>query len=429
MNTPLTDHLSKRLHFKKGEYIFKRGDQRDDAFIIVEGSVAIISNTPSGAEEIGSMLSEGDIFGEMALMEPGARTAAARAVADTEVYAISREAIKERMTGLDPVLSILFALLVDRYRKTRIYIPESADLPDPESVLAHLKEVANKERSGETVSTSGGIFGDIDHQRQEALNELGMEQKINNALKTDQFVPWLQPILALENQKIIGFEALARWIKPNSDLVPPFEFIPAAERLGLVQHIDFTILDKVAIILEECEKSLIDDQIPYIGVNLSGHHFEDEVVVGMVKAALKEHKINPKNIRFEITESALIKDPSSAKTILGKLKDLGATIALDDFGTGYSSLSYLHQFPIDAIKIDRSFVSQLKSDTKSVDIIKAIVGIADSFKVEVIAEGIESEIEMHTLRSIGCHYGQGFFFGKPAPKEEVLSSLFSDAAQ
>ena len=120
MNSNVTAHLSKRLVYKKGDYIFKKGDPRDDAYIIVEGSVAIITTSLSGAEEVGSMLSAGDIFGEMALMEQGERTAAARVVADTEVYAISREVIKERMAGMDPVISTLFALLVDRYRKTRI---------------------------------------------------------------------------------------------------------------------------------------------------------------------------------------------------------------------------------------------------------------------------------------------------------------------
>lgn len=431
MNTKsnVIEHLSKRLTFKKGEYIFKKGMPRDDAFIIVDGNVAIITSSVSGAEQIASMLSEGDIFGEMALMEPGERTAAARAVADTEVYAISRAAIKDRMTNLDPVLGTLFALLVDRYRKTRIYIPESAELPDPEQVVAHLKKMAEQDRQTGKIEVVPEILVDLGNHNMEAIQELGLEQKISEGLKNDEFKPFLQPIYEMKKQKVIGYEALARWLRKDGEMIPPFEFIPAAERLNMIHHIDFAIFDQVCELAKQCQDRLRPgDTMPFFSINLSGKHFEDDILPGVVKSTIEDYGVDISALRFEVTESALIKDPERAKRLLTQLKDMGAAIALDDFGTGYSSLSYLHKFPIDTIKIDRSFVMQIRSETKSVDIIKAIVAIAESFKIDVIAEGIESEVEMHTLRSIGCHIGQGYYFGRPAPADEAIESYFSDAA-
>ena len=429
MNSNVTAHLSKRLVYKKGDYIFKKGDPRDDAYIIVEGSVAIITTSLSGAEEVGSMLSAGDIFGEMALMEQGERTAAARAVADTEVYAISREVIKERMAGMDPVISTLFALLVDRYRKTRIYIPESAELPDPERVVQHLKEMAGKDRGegapmpDESNDPLPEILEGLRPNGQDAIEELGMEQKISDGLKYGEFVPWLQPILDLASEEIVGFEALARWEKKDGTIIMPYEFIPAAERLNMVQHIDYSIFDHMCATIRRCMDESAFGNGPFISVNLSGVHFTDETVVGVLKETLEEHKIPPKHIKFEITESALMTDSKNAQIILSKLKDLGVGIALDDFGTGYSSLNYLHKFPIDTIKIDRSFVSQITNEKRSMDIIKAIVAMADSFKIDVVAEGIEKKVEMQLLESVGCQMGQGYYFGRPAPQKEALKLL------
>ena len=129
------------------------------------------------------------------------------------------------------------------------------------------------------------------------------------------------------------------------------------------------------------------------------------------------------HVKFEITETVLIKDPEHTQPIVSSLKDLGVSIALDDFGTGYSSLNYLNKFPIDTLKIDRSFVSQIEHDKRSMDIIKAIVAMAHSFKMDVVAEGIEKKIEMAMLESAGCQMGQGFYFGRPAPCDEALTIL------
>ncbi|MAS86654.1 MAG: cyclic nucleotide-binding protein [Micavibrio sp.] len=413
------DTISQHLSFKKGDYIFKKGDMRDHAFIIIDGSVAIITQSHTGAESIGSMLSAGDIFGEMALMEPGVRTAAARATADTDVYAISRAGVKERISGMDPIISTLFSLLIDRYRKTRIYLPESADLPDPEHVIQHLRNLAQLEKdieapTPETISHE--IFGNIAHQRKSALEELDMEQKIINALRYDEMKAWLQPVVDIQTKKpkVIGFEALVRWHDRDGNIIMPFEFLPFAERLQMIGSIDYAILDQACAFIHQWKKKKL-----FVSTNLSGLHFKDESIVGMIEKILEDQQADPANLKVEVTETSLIDDPDQAQAILFKLKDLGVQIALDDFGTGYSSLSYLHKFPIDVLKIDRSFVSRLTHDKRSVDIIRAIVTMAQGFQMQVIAEGIETEAELTMIRDIGCPMAQGYYFGKAMPFDQA----------
>jgi EAL domain-containing protein (putative c-di-GMP-specific phosphodiesterase class I) len=151
----------------------------------------------------------------------------------------------------------------------------------------------------------------------------------------------------------------------------------------------------------------------FISVNLSGINFETLDVIQGVREALIESGVEPHHLKLEITESALIADPERAEQVLHSLRALGVTIALDDFGTGYSSLGYLHKFPIDSLKIDRSFISQIERDSKGIDIVSAIIGLAKNFKLGVVAEGIETEKDVQILNDLGCDMGQGYIFGKP----------------
>jgi EAL domain-containing protein (putative c-di-GMP-specific phosphodiesterase class I) len=165
----------------------------------------------------------------------------------------------------------------------------------------------------------------------------------------------------------------------------------------------------------------------FISVNLSGVDFGTLDVIQNVRSALVDSGVDPKHIQLEITESALIGDPERAEQILKGLKALGVSIALDDFGTGYSSLGYLHRFPIDTIKIDRSFVSQIQNAPRSVDIIRAIVGLARNFKLGLVAEGIETEQDFVTIHALGVDMGQGYLLGRPMPVGEAVDFMVTSA--
>ncbi|MEM6780673.1 MAG: EAL domain-containing protein [Pseudomonadota bacterium] len=401
--------MSRLASFEKDKEIFAIGDVRKNAYIIDSGEVHILDKD----QNVLCVLKSGEIFGEMALVDVGVRTANAVAAKDTKAYVIPRKVIEQRMHGLDPLISLLIGLLIERYRVTRIHMPESIREEGAEELIEKL----NKGENAEGFKT----FLNTQAYKETALNELSMEQELRQALMKKEFIPFLQPIVELPSRNIIGFEALIRWNHPERGIVGPFEFVPVAERTGVVKLLDAMMIEKACAVMPDLIKAAGHDV--YVGVNLSGINFESMNLVKSIGDILKKYKTDPKYIRLEITESALIDDPAGAEDILKGLKELGLKIALDDFGTGYSSLSYLHKFSIDTIKIDRAFIDKIDQNPKSLDIVRAIIGLAKTFKLETVAEGIERDEEAVSVSSLGCDRGQGYYFSKPVSVDEAIALL------
>ncbi|MEZ5307355.1 MAG: bifunctional diguanylate cyclase/phosphodiesterase [Pyrinomonadaceae bacterium] len=252
-----------------------------------------------------------------------------------------------------------------------------------------------------------------------ALNLLQVETDLRCAIVRSEMVAYFQPIINLKSMKLIGFEALMRWNHPTRGLVPPGEFIPVAEDTGLIVPLTMWMLK------ESCEQlSKWKAQYPaaanmMMSVNLSGKHFAQDDLVASVKDVLKETNTEPRFLKLELTESAVMENAEAAINILQQLKRVGVRLSIDDFGTGYSSLSYLHRFPIDALKIDRSFVSRMENGTENGEIVRTIVALAKALGLTVIAEGIETIHQLHQLRILGTEYGQGFLFSRPIPPVET----------
>jgi diguanylate cyclase (GGDEF)-like protein len=265
------------------------------------------------------------------------------------------------------------------------------------------------------------IFDPKMHTR--AVNLLEVETDLRYAIEEKEFVAYYQPIVDLQTMNLIGFEALMRWNHPTRGLVPPGEFIPVSESTGLIVPMTLWMLrdscEKLARWreLSPANKSLM------MSVNLSGKHFAQNDLVAQVKKILRETKIPPSCLKLEITESAVMENAESVISILGQLKSVGIQLSIDDFGTGYSSLSYLHRFPIDTLKIDRSFVSSMESGTENGEIVRTVIALAKALNLDIIAEGIESIHQLHQLRILGCEYGQGFLFSRPIPFEEAETLL------
>jgi EAL domain-containing protein (putative c-di-GMP-specific phosphodiesterase class I) len=203
----------------------------------------------------------------------------------------------------------------------------------------------------------------------------------------------------------------------------PDDFIPVAERLGLIQAIDRKMLEMACDIIPKMHDIVSGVNKPFISVNLSGVNFEDDSMVTGISEVLKLAGVSPEHIKLEITESAFIGNADKAGKILEGLKELGVSVALDDFGVGYSSLGYLHRFAIDGIKIDRSFTKRARDNIKSMDIVKAIIGLAKTFDLGVVAEGIETQDDVDRLIEIGCIEGQGYLYSKPITVDEALKLL------
>lgn len=253
----------------------------------------------------------------------------------------------------------------------------------------------------------------------QAVNRLQLETDLRYAVERNELLVYYQPILDLDSIELIGFEALMRWQHPQRGIVPPDDFIPVSEATGLIVPMSLWILRESCSRVVEWQKKYEGKENLIISVNLSGKHFAHPDLVEQVQKIIIETGINVKCLKLEITESAVMENAESAIRMLKQLREIGVQLSIDDFGTGYSSLSYLHRFPINTLKIDRSFVMTMEAGSENGEIVRTIIALAKTLNLSVIAEGIESIHQIHQLRVLGCEFGQGYLFSRPVPVDEA----------
>jgi EAL domain-containing protein (putative c-di-GMP-specific phosphodiesterase class I) len=264
------------------------------------------------------------------------------------------------------------------------------------------------------------VFDRSMHSR--AVDLLRMETELRRAIERKEFQVYYQPVVELGSGRINGFEALIRWNHPERGLVPPAEFIPMSEETGMIIEIDRYVLHEACRQLHDWRSRLQGRESLSVSVNLSVKQFTRSDLAEHVRGAIKEFGLDPAALRLEITETVLLDSTPAATEQLEQLSKEGFRIYLDDFGTGYSSLSYLHRFPVDTLKIDRSFVMGMKADGGGREIIRTIVALAQNLDLNVIAEGVETVIQRDALLELQCEFAQGYMFSKPvdAKKAEAL---------
>ena len=275
----------------------------------------------------------------------------------------------------------------------------------------------NAKRSGRARSV---VF--VDEMRDEVTGRLETETQLRRALMEGQLRVHYQPILTLggTSSEVDAVEALVRWQHPTRGLVPPAEFVTIAEETGLIVPLGEWVLE------EACRQVVAWDAQGIrlsVSVNVSGVQITQPDVVSRVAAVLDRTGVEPSRVALEMTESVLMRDAEETLSVLRALKDLGVRLHVDDFGTGYSSLSYLKRFPVDAVKVDRSFVDGLANDPEDIAIVGAIISLAHSLGIAVIAEGVETEAQLEALQAMGCELAQGFMFSRAVPAEEVARTL------
>ncbi len=256
--------------------------------------------------------------------------------------------------------------------------------------------------------------------RQEAVSLLEIENDLRRGLTRDEFGPYYQPIVNMDSNKVVGYEALMRWHHPQRGMLLPGAFINVAEDTGISETIDWQIFEQVCRDANAlCRK---DDS--FVSINLSARHFRNTELDRRLLGLLAEHEIPARRFRVEVTERALLENTPEVKRTLHIFRGAGISISLDDFGTGYSSLSYLHQYPLHALKIDQSFVASLTEDDEgsSEAVIRAIIAMAKTLSMQVIAEGVETTSQRDLLRGMGCHFMQGFLYSKAQPVETWTTS-------
>ncbi|AGE27484.1 bifunctional diguanylate cyclase/phosphodiesterase [Pseudomonas poae] len=258
-----------------------------------------------------------------------------------------------------------------------------------------------------------------------ALERLELESDLRHALEQDEFVLYYQPQFSGDGKRLTGAEALLRWRHPRRGLVPPGDFIPVLEELGLVVDVGDWVLSEACRQLKTWHQNKV--RVPKVSVNISARQFSDGQLGTRIATILKDTGLPPACLELELTESILMREVNEAMQILASLKNLGLSIAVDDFGTGYSSLNYLKQFPIDVLKIDRTFVDGLPSGEQDAQIARAIIAMAHSLNLAVIAEGVETHEQLDFLREHGCDEVQGYLFGRPMPANRFEAQFSNDA--
>ncbi|HSH10197.1 MAG TPA: EAL domain-containing protein [Ilumatobacter sp.] len=239
--------------------------------------------------------------------------------------------------------------------------------------------------------------------------------ELRRGIERGEIVPYFQPIVDLESGRVLGYEVLARWLHPERGLLPPSEFLQLAEETGLLVELGAQILRDSLAQLAQWRSAGHRFANCTISVNVGTRQLVDPNFYDTVTQALAETGIDADSLWLEITETALLADVKAASIALRELRSLGLHLSVDDFGTGYSSLTYLRRFPVEAIKIDRSFVSGLGIEQEDSTIVEAVVRLGQSLGLSVVAEGIESPLQLSRLRELGCDRGQGYLFGRPRP--------------
>ena len=411
--------------FAAGEHIFREGESGECAYLIETGAVEV-SVQKDERKLVIATLGEGDLLGEMAIIDKLPRTATALALEDTRVIAIPLAYLRHKVDCADPTVRFFLQIVLERYRDVHarlMQVFEGIAAPSDATHEAHLASTTNvirnlmteymelQDRILSAVNTEIDLAARRAHDDDTAVHAkriLESEQALTAALKRDEFVLQFQPLVDLASTRLVGCEALLRWQHPERGLVPPDEFIGQLEDLGLIVELGDWIAREACAFQQRLEREV--REALFVSVNLSGRQFEDDDLIARLAEIMRATGVDPALIKYEITESLLLEDPARANDLLYELKKTGARLAIDDFGTGYSSFSYLHRFPFDTLKIDRAFISTMVPNRKSRQIVKSLVNLSHDLGMDVVAEGVESSFEAEILVDLGAEYGQGFHY-------------------
>jgi len=262
-----------------------------------------------------------------------------------------------------------------------------------------------------------------DAMRTRATEQLRLDRELRRAVERSELALHYQPQIDLTSGRIVGVEALLRWHHPERGLVMPVDFIPIAEDTGLIVRIGRWVIDEAVL-----QARTWIDRVPgledfSVAVNLSARQISAPDIVSTVARILERHELAPAQLSLELTESILIDDAEATLQVLRELKALGVQLAIDDFGTGFSSLSYLHRFPVDVVKVDRTFVTAIRADGEGSPVASAVVHMARALDLLTTAEGVEEPQQLAGLRALGCDLAQGYLFAKPVPSEDLERML------
>jgi EAL domain-containing protein (putative c-di-GMP-specific phosphodiesterase class I) len=393
----MLNNLNREI-YNIGDIIFKEGDEGNCAYLIEEGMIEISVMNNDQALLI-NKIGKGELFGEVALIDHQPRTATAKALENSVLIAIQRSLVNELLDKTDPIVRHLLLVILERYRSKR----------------GNSQPLSQLRRSTDITTKYNSIRG-------KATHKLTLANDISRALSKEEFELHYQPICSLTSNHIAGYEALIRWQHPTQGLVSPLDFLWVAEQTGQIREIGLWTLERACRDWASLRKTTNFD-LPFISVNLSPSQLTGESFVDDVKAVIARNNMPPTELKLELTENVIINNPEVALQLLLQLTELGSTLAIDDFGTGHSSLETLDRYPIGTLKVDRYFTSSMLGSAQSGEIVSSSIRLAHSLGMDVVAEGIETDEVRIKLLELGCNFGQGWLFGRPAELKNALTKI------
>lgn len=380
-------------------------------------------------KEINDML--GHEIGDKLLIEVSQRIRAAVRDQDTvarlggDEFAVVLEGVSEAKEVL-PVIERIVDSLAELTTIAGKSINSSTSVgiamyPENGSNLSELLRAADLAMYQAKASGRGRFQFFADAMQEEAQSRHALEWALRRAVERREFELVYQPQVCLRTGQVIGVEALLRWMSPTRGRLTPYHFIAGLEEFGLINEVGEWVLETA------CEQVRrwhgMDFEPMRMSVNVSAQQFEDPMLIDKIRCALKETRLPPQFLEIEITESCLMADPAQAGALLREIREVGVRVAIDDFGTGYSSLTYLHDFPLNALKIDKNFVQSVESNDRGGPIANMIVGLGKNLGLDVIAEGVETEAQLDYLRKQGCDIAQGYLYARPESPADLTPWL------
>jgi diguanylate cyclase len=383
-----------RRRLKAGEVLFHQGEPGDCAYVIESGQLEVFRGR-GARRKVMAVLGPGEVIGEMAVIDHLPRTASAVARKTTRLRLITQEHLHGKLDSADPLVRVLLRVVLKRYR------------------TAIAGKRGRSERSGE--------------DRKAALSRLRLAQELEQALEQQHFQLYFQPIVRTEGLTIAGYEALVRWNHPQRGLIGPGEFIPLMEESGMILRLGQWTLRAACDALKRLQQQpgALAGAPLFMCVNVSGRELSTPDILVHIDSALERTDIAPALLKIEITESALVNSLDLAGQVIRKCRERGVQVAVDDFGTGYSSLNYLRHFSVDALKIDRSFVTPVHAGEDHRKFLRTIRDLAHALNMTIVTEGIETLDQARMVRELGLEYAQGYLFARPMTEERAAELLNS----